>query len=223
MHNIKWMLIGLALVLTVSAKGAAYDAEESNYTIQALLGGVKYEDLEFQSLEGTNSTSIDMTTMPQLGGAWATKPKGDTFQYGLETSFLLGFRLDEVKYAYAGGNGAYVNISTSMWMFDFAGGVYGNVRVSEAVRFYGGAGPLMMYANYQSKRDYTDLTPNSSESDSVFGFGLYARTGLEFQIQPQGWLGAGVRWNWSNADFSDVGGSTDISGIAAFVTYTVGL
>ena len=83
----------------------------------------------------------------------------------------------------------------------------------------------MVYADYRSDREETggsaDGTYDSSES--AFGLGAYARTGFEFRIHQKGMLGLGVRGNWSDVDFSDVGGTSDISGIAAFVTYTAGL
>jgi len=226
MHTTRIMLAGLTALLISSSAQAQdhkYDTWEENYTVQALLGAVKYDDLKFNNVDGTDPVEIDMSTIPQLGGAWGTIPKGDKFQYGLETSFLLGFKFDKINYAYLGGGGAYVSISTSMWMFDFSGGGYANFWITDSIRLYGAGGPLMMYADYQSDRDYTDSTPNASSHESAFGLGLYARTGIEFQIHERGHLGLGARWNWSNVDFTEVGGSSDLNGIAAFVTYTAGL
>ena len=37
-----------------------------------------------------------------------------------------------------------------------------------------------------------------------------------------GMLGLGLRGSYSNVDFSDVGGSTELKGIYGFVTYTAG-
>ncbi len=203
-------------------QASRYDMWDENYTVQALLGAIKYDGLKFDNVDGADSTEIDMSTIPQLGGAWSTIPKGDRFQYGLECSFLLGFKFDKINYAYL-GSGAYVSISTSMWMFDLAGGAYANLRLTDAIRIYAGAGPLMMYADYQSDRDYDDATPDTSSNESAFGLGVYARTGFEFRVSESGYLGMGVRGNWSNVDFSEVGGSSDISGLAAFVTFTAGL
>jgi hypothetical protein len=213
----------LSLIPRVHAQSHKYDTWDQNYKVQALLGAVKYEDLKFTNDDGTDATEIDMSTIPQLGGAWSTLPKGERLQYGLECSFLLGFKFDSVNYAYLGGNGAYVSISTSMWMIDFAGGAYANIWLTDNLRMYGGAGPLMVFADYRSDRDYDDTTPDVSSNESAFGIGVYARTGFEFRIHQMGMLGLGVRGNWSNVDFSDVGGNSDISGIAGFVTYTAGL
>lgn len=230
MKNKKSILAGLTALLITSAAQAQvkehkYDTWEENYTVQALLGAVKYDDLQFENTDGGDTNNVDISLIPQLGGAWMTLPKGDRFQYGLECSFLLGFRFDKVNYAYLGGGGAYVSVSTSMWMVDFSGGGYANFWLTDGIRLYGGAGPLMMYADYKSDRDYDGTDPDVSDisdHESAFGIGLYARTGLEFRIHEYGCLGMGARWNWSNVDFSDVGGTSDLSGIAAFVTYTAG-
>jgi hypothetical protein len=112
-----------------------------------------------------------------------------------------------------------------MWMIDFAGGPYANLRLTDNLRIYGGVGPLMVFADYRSEREETGGTEDGDydSSESVFGIGAYARTGFEFRVHERGMLGLGVRGNWSNVDFSDVGGSSEISGLAAFVTYTAGL
>ena len=113
-----------------------------------------------------------------------------------------------------------------MWMFDLAGGGYANLYLDQnkRVRLYAGGGPLLIYADYRTEKDFDDDTmPNVSSSESAFGLGLYARTGFEFRLYERGMLGMGVRGSWSSVDFSDVGGSSDLVGIAGFVTFTAGL
>ena len=220
----------LATVLTAAsaqAQYSKYDTWEQNYTVQALLGAVKFDDLEFENADGSGEAiTTDMSTIPQLGGAWGTLPKGERFQYGLECSFLLGFKFDEVNYASIGGSGLHVSISTSMWMFDFAGGGYASLFLdkNQKFRIYAAGGPLMVYADYRSEREESGTGSGAYDSnESAFGLGLYARTGFEFRIHEKGMLGLGVRGSWSSVDFSDVGGNSDLSGIAGFVTYTAGL
>lgn len=227
MHKQKIILAGFAALLLSTSTWAQehkYDTWEENYTVQALLGAVKYEDLKFDNTDGTDPIEVDMSLIPQLGGAWTTMPQGEKFQYGLECSFLLGFKFDKVNYLSAGGSGLHVSISTSMWMFDLAGGGYANYWLTDSIRLYGGAGPLMMYSDYRSEREEEGGAEDGTYSDneSAFGIGLYTRTGIEFQVHQHGYLGAGARWNWSSVDFSDVGGTSDLSGIAAFVSYTAG-
>jgi len=203
-----------------------YEYWDHNYIVQALLGAVQYENLKFNVDDAQTPTEVDLSLLPQLGAAWGTIPKGDRFQYGLEASFLLGFRFDKINYIYAGSGGTYISLSTSMWMFDLAGGGYASLFLDKNrnVRIYAAGGPLMVYSNYQSDSDSQDVTiPEYSNTESAFGIGVYARTGIEFRVYEAGMLGIGVRGNWSSVDLSDVGGSSDLTGIAAFISFTAGL
>ncbi|MDH3981893.1 MAG: hypothetical protein OES84_03220, partial [Kiritimatiellaceae bacterium] len=151
-------------------------------------------------------------------------PKEGNLQFGLECSLLLGFKFDKINYLYLGGNGAYVSLSTSMWMFDLAGGAYANLLLGEddRIRIYAGAGPLMTYAAYSADKNYSDSTTDENYNESAFGVGVYARTGIEIRIHYRGLVGLGARWNWASVDFTEVGGSSDLVGVAGFITYTAG-
>ena len=223
-----------ALVLSLASVSWAFDDDYSyddwikNYTIQALAGAAWFDNLEFDDVSGSGDPgSVDLSTIPQVGGAWGTLPKGGThFQYGLETTFLLGFRSDDVSFRSANGL-THISIDASMWMFDLSGGAYLNLFLDEKQRFrlYVGAGPLMMYSEYDSDRDEDNGTEKISydNDDSAFGLGVYGRAGFEFRVYEKGMLGVGVRGNWADLDFTDVGGDSSLSGIAAFVTFTAGL
>lgn len=221
------ILAALLITSAAQAQYSTYDYWDKNYTVQALLGAVQFENLVFDDTSGSGDTvEVDLSLIPQLGAAWGTRPKEGRFQYGLETTFLLGFMLDHVNAASVGG-GLYVNISTSMWMFDLSGGPYVNLFLdkNEKVRLYGGVGPLMTYVDYRSERRETDEGGDEEAYDtdeSVFGLGVYARAGFEFRIYEQGMLGLGARGTWSNVDFSEVGGSSELVGVAAFVSFTAG-
>ena len=95
------------------------------------------------------------------------------------------------------------------------------------IRLYAAGGPLMVYADYSSDREETPDGPGDSEiyetHESAFGLGLYARAGFEFRLYEKGMLGLGARGTWSSVDLSDVGGSTDLTGVAAFISFTAGL
>lgn len=224
------MVCGLLLVCSVGmarAQYSRYDDWDEEYTVQALLGAVQYEDLTFSQTDSNGQTAgVDLSLLPQLGGAWSTLPTGgETLQYGLECNFLLGFRFDKLKYISAGGGTLEVRISTSMWMIDFSGGPYANLWLTEGLRLYAAGGPQLIYADYRSERtERAGATDDTYEDrDSVFGVGLYARAGLELQVHDRGYLGVGIRGNWAHADFTEVGGQSDLTGLAGFVTYTAGL
>lgn len=231
MKNGKTIATGLVSLMMVScalAQYATYDDWDKNYTIQALLGAARFDDLKINDTSGNGDPAeIDLATIPQLGAAWGTLPKGNRFQYGLETSLLIGFRFDDINYISAGGSGLHVSISTSMWMFDLAGGPYASLFLDKnhRLRLYVAGGPLMVYADYNSERDESSggTEETFDNSESAFGIGAYARTGFEFRIYEQGMLGLGVRGAWSDIDLSDVGGESELSSYAAFVSFTAGL
>jgi len=211
--------------IAAHAQYHAYDYWDQDYTVQALLGTVHFDHLEFDVDDSDPAKELDHSLLPQLGAAWGTMPKGNRFQYGLECSFLLGFRFDELNYLYLGGGGAYASISTSMWMFDLAGGPYASLFLDKKkrIRIYAGGGPLMTYADFRSDTTYPEPLSDESIDETVFGLGAYARAGIEFRIYEKGMLGLGARGTWSNVDFSDVGGRSELTGHAAFATFTAGL
>jgi hypothetical protein len=232
------LLIGLSATLQASTynrtfptssttRNDDYNFWDSNFSIQALGGAVQYSNLEFKMPDAESSTEADLSIIPQIGGVWSTLPKGNgTFQLGLEATLLFGFRADDLNYIVAGGHGLHVSVDLSMWMVDVAGGAYLNCFLGKNrnVRLYLAGGPLLIYSDYNADRDYSDDTmENEEQSESAFGIGAYARTGFEFRVYEYGMLGLGLRANWANLDFTDIGGSSDISGIAGYITFTAGL
>jgi hypothetical protein len=201
-----------------------YDVWDENFTVSGLLGAVQYQNLKFTPPDSAEAVDVDLSLIPQVGGAWTTLPLGERFQYGLEATFLLGFRFDSVNYAYLGGGGAYISLSTSMWMFDLAGGPYVNLFLtkSEKVRIFAGAGPTITFAVYQADKTYSDTSTTESDDESAFGLGLYARAGIEFRVVEKGMLGMSVRGSWANLDFSAVGGETAVDGIGLYANFTAG-
>ena len=221
---VRLLIPALLVSASVRAQLHEYDSWDETYTAQALLGAVQFEDLKLDVADSTQPKEIDFSTLPQLGGAWTTLPRGERFQYGLEASFLLGFKFDKINYLYLGGDGARVSVSTSMWLFDLAGGAYANLFLDakRRIRLYGGAGPLIMYADYRADRDFDDEEPDEIERESASGLGLYARAGIEFRTHERGMFGVGARGTWSDIDLTDIGGTSDLSGIAIFASFTAG-
>ncbi len=223
-----WIALRIFLVVlgghATMAHASKYDTWDEGYYVSALLGVAKYDNLKLNLPDGATAEETDLSLLPQLGGAWNTLPLGDRLQCGLEASFLLGFQADELNYLSAGGSGLYVSVSTSMWMFDLAGGAYANVYLdpNRNVRAYVGGGPLIMYASYRVDRDYSDGSDGDSETESHLGIGAYARTGIEFRVHDRGMLGVGARTTWTHIDFTDVGGRAEMTGIGGFITYTAG-
>lgn len=214
--------MGIAAGSTTFAEN--YDVWINDYTAQGLLGVARFENLQFKVDDSDTPKEVDLATMPQFGGAWSTLPMGEHLQFGLESSFLIGLQVDKLNYLYAGGGGLYVSLQSSLWMFDLAGGAYANLFLDPGrhVRLYAGGGPLLTYASYRSDKDFSDDSKDEVTTESAFGVGVYARTGIEIRVQEAGMLGLGVRGTWSDLNFSNVGGRSDLTGIAAFATFTAG-
>ena len=207
----------------VSIDNTDYNAWEEDYNVQALLGAAKFEGLKFD-VDGATE-KIDLSLFPQLGGAWGTTPIGNYFQYGLECSFLFGFMADDISLWSSSGGGTWVRISASMWMFDLAGGGYMSLYLnkSRSLRVYLAGGPLMTYFDYRTRDDDDASIPEDcDQNESAFGIGVYARTGVEFRVYDAGMLGMGIRGTWNTVNLSEVGGNSDLTGVAAFVSFTAG-
>lgn len=192
-------------------------------SVQALFGAVRYDDLIIQNANGTASQTLDISTMPQFGGVWSTAPKGEKLQFGLECSFLMGFNYGSVSYSPSPASNVYTDYS--LWMFDLAGGPYANLFLGkeEKVRLYASGGPLLSWAWSYSESFQDNLIGSDyyyRNNENAFGYGLYARAGFEFRVQPYAMLGLGVRGSWVDTDMSTI---SDLTGIGAFVTYTAGL
>jgi hypothetical protein len=214
----------LFLPLHAQASLDEYDLWAEDYTVQALVGATHYNHLKFRIDDSDSPRKANLCTLPQLGATWSTPPIGDRFQLGLETSFLLGFQVDKLNYLYAGGGGLKVDLSVSLWTFDLAGGAYAScyLGAERNIRLYAGGGPLLLYIDYRTEREYSDGSENENFAESAFGTGAYARGGIEFRIRKAAMVGLGVRSTWANIDLSNAGGSADLAGTALFATFTAG-
>jgi hypothetical protein len=210
-----------ALATTLISTSTQAASEPRSASVQAILGAVRYDNFEIPDGTG-NSKPIDISTMPQFGGAWSTAPKGDKLQFGLECSLLFGFNYESDTYYPTAVT--RVSVDYNIWTFDLAGGLYANLFLGKAekIRIYVAGGPMMMPTLFNSYT-YQDGPINDSyyrNSESAFSYGLYGRTGIEFRVHEYGMLGLGVRGTWLDSDLSNV---DTLVGVSAFVTYTASL
>ena len=82
---------------------------------------------------------------------------------------------------------------------------------------YAGAGPLLQFANYDQEFGGT------SDNGSGFGFGGYARTGLELVLGSGAMVGIGARWSNSTVDLDGGLGDLEIEGTQLMLTVSQGL
>jgi opacity protein-like surface antigen len=104
-------------------------------------------------------------------------------------------------------------------MTDIFVGLYGDTMLGDKTRIYVGAGPLLQWVNLNI--DWDD--PGSGHvhtSESGFGYGYYARTGIDFMVRPGMYVGLGARWIDAQADFNGIVNEFNTEGVQYFMTFT---
>jgi hypothetical protein len=207
------------------------DQDEGSFQqsqVQVMLGAVRYSNLnldyqssDYPSLEATST----FTWMPLLGVNGGMPIIKNPFAFGIEGGALFSWMSDSVRAS--GGDGSInIHIDNQLYLLDLSIGPYISAEIAKRVRVYGGLGPLLMFGqNNNQSNEYisTAQTSYDSYNSSSFGPGLYARTGIEFKLKNNSWMGLGVRGFMSRLNFSNVSGRTDVNGVQLMITYSVGL
>ena len=186
-------------------------------TAQGMIGAGFYSGIDRDG--GTNPPATgdnDIEQAPTLGGAFQHAMWGDKIDFGLEVGGTLGFRSGG-GFVSTGGGGLVVAVDIDMFLFDIFGGPFVNIPVGEKARLYGGAGPLLQFANWKQTGEGVD------DESSGFGTGFYARTGFEFELTRSMLIGIGVRWYDSHVSLGGDLGSLDLQGTQALITFTSGV
>ena len=158
----------------------------------------------------------DLDELPLLGGGAQWKLGGERLDFGLEGLFSFAWSSDATAFV-VGGGGAAVAVDVDLLLFEFYGGPFASVFLGEKVRVYGATGPLFQWTTY-------DQTGNSLDDDgSGFGYGYYARTGIEFALASRTFLGVGVRWSDSEVDLGGNLGDLQMDGLQGMITVSRGL
>jgi hypothetical protein len=160
--------------------------------------------------------SGDLDELPVIGGGAQWKLGGDRIDFGLEGMFSFAWSSDATAFV-VGGGGAAVAVDVDLLIFEFYGGPFASVFLGDKVRVYGAAGPLFEWTNYDQEGNALD------DDGSGFGYGYYARTGLEFSLASRTLLGFGVRWSDSSADLGGSLGDLEIDGLQALITVSRGI
>ena len=156
----------------------------------------------------------DIGEWPVIGGGGQWVLGGERIDLGLEGMINFGGRANAAAFA-IGGGGAVIAVDVDLLVLDFYGGPFVSTFLGEKLRVYGGAGPLIQFAQYdEAGAGITD------RDGSGFGTGYYARTGAEILVRPGTLVGFGVRWIESHVDLDSNLGDLDISGIELFFSVT---
>lgn len=178
---------------------------------------------EFQSVErsGGGTPDVDgdegdLDEFPVFGGGAQYKLGGERIDWGLEGMFSFGGSANSSAFV-VGGGGAAVAIDVDLLVLDFYFGPFISTFLGDNIRLYGAAGPLFEWADYEQSNAL------GTDDGSGFGFGTYARTGIEFMVQGGTLLGVGVRWSDTSVDLGSDLGDLEMDGFQLLFTVSRGI
>lgn len=174
---------------------------------------VEVEDNGGGSIDGDRG---DLDQLPLIGGGAQWKFGGERVDYGLEGLLSFSWRGDAEAFV-IGGGGAAVAVDVDLLLFELYGGPFASTFLGEKLRLYGGAGPLLQFA------DYAQSGNGLAEDGSGFGVGWYARTGLELMLPSRTLIGIGTRWSDTSVDLDGGLGDLEVEGLQAVLTVSRGL
>ncbi len=145
---------------------------------------------------------------------------GSRAQYGLEYGALLSLQSETRSIVVTGGgSGGSINVSVDINAFLLDGffGGYVSLQPLKWMRFYLGAGPLLIYGERTSESAEPAPEPYASTRESALGAGLYARGGVDIIFTDRFAIGAALRGTQTSLSFKEAGGKVDVEGWQYFI------
>jgi hypothetical protein len=197
--------------------------------LQGLVGAASFDEdsLTFRVPSSEFADEEDLSSMPYVGFFGQHFVAGEATQVGFEGGVLFGWRSRDSTILLSQSQ-SVVKIDTSFWMLDLSAGVCLNQRLGSRWRLYLGAGPAMVFADYDEDgkvRSGDAADPDTAaavagESESGFGIGVYGRLGLEYEYHPTASVGISVRGLATDMEFDNAVGSSEVNGVQGFITFT---
>lgn len=199
--------------------GSQYAYEDGSsgprHLVQGVFGVMELNDADQQDSDSGIEVDSSSATLPVLGGVFQQALRGESLQVGVEGGFTFGFRGDRTTVILP--NSVAIVADNDVLLSDLFGGLYLNKYLGKNLRLYGGAGPLLQYGRVDV--DYIDqFDEPQGVKGSGWGFGLYARVGLEVNLGPGTYVGLGVRWVDSHVNMSGSLGDLDYEAVQYMLT-----
>jgi hypothetical protein len=200
---------------------AADDKKKPDTDLIQATFGITSLDREDSTLSATNeeeSISVESTidTLPTFGVMGQMALWGDLHHAGIEGGVDGAWRRDTTRIVTSNGT-LITHVDNSMYLINLYYGLYGSLNLGSKARIYAGAGGMLNWGNVDIESDSDTLT---DESVSAFGFGPYARTGIEFALPDRSLIGIGCRWLKSDIDLSSSYGKIKAEGVQFLLTFT---
>lgn len=221
----------LCLGFVVLSAKPAFSSDSFPFVyFQGYVGGASFDEDSLTFYEPSNSdpdvvSTTDLSSMPYLGLSAQFALGESQTHFGIDSSLLFGWRSNDSSVV-AGNGQARVNIDSNLWLLDLAVGVYSQTIFANRWRLYGAVGPLLLFGDYSDDTEEETLTGTStteqtaSNSDSAFGYGGYAKVGLEYAISHDAFIGIAARGITTNLEFDRAVDDDGLGGLQGFVTFT---
>lgn len=140
---------------------------------------------------------------------------GEMLKYGFETGAL--FSIDSsVRHlsASSGSEGGKVAVSVDVnsLLIDYFAGGFLSIEPVHWLRLFVGAGPLLIWSLWDSEPEESSSDEFTSQSDSGFGVGVYARAGIDLFFTKKIGITAGARVNETTLCLGDAPYEIDVEG-----------
>ena len=224
------------LAACLSGQALAEDSEEFPPLVQAFFGGLMLDDqsAEWEDLDG-NPVDVSFPSAIPSGGVEAeyTYFVTDYLKWGINSGGSIAWKNSDthVSGTIGGDTGANIRFEfdNSLFLGELHLGGYIRGYMGPNVSLYAAAGPMIMYGQHRvegediiSPADDEDID-YGKDKESSFAFGLYGRTGIDYQYSPGQHVGLSVRYMRAEMDFEDTVGDLDISGPQFVLTYSQAL
>jgi len=186
--------------------------------VQGLIGLTRITSIETSLSDGSDSD--EDSTLPMVGGAWQTVLHNGRLQLGFETGLTVGWDSESGTVDLGNGGGS-VPSRNHLFGVDGFVGLFGGAWLTNNLRLYVGAGPLLQYAKVSV--EYEDaMSLHRDAEDDGFGGGVYARAGIEYSMTPSTLVGLGVRQMSSSVDLGGGIDQVDFEATQMFLSVTQG-
>jgi opacity protein-like surface antigen len=212
--------------------GEETTGENRGHVVHVLAGLANYDDdgMSFRHdnpVDPSVSATNELTDVGYLGASRQIPLTGEHLQFGLEAGALFGYGSEKERASATGGGGGKIStdIRNTLITGEIFFGGYVGTQLGQRVRLHAGAGPVA-YVGWMSQEtkdsdEDSDFYKKKTRDDTGFGYGWYARTGIDFLINDLIGIGVSVRYVDGKINFSDPIDNAEPEGTQFFLTYSV--
>jgi hypothetical protein len=234
-------LFPLTLTLALLTQGLPAFAQDPKQNedkhprlMQVFLGSLQLDDQRGRWSNGFDEpVDLEFPSSLPSGGMEGEYVYGEGYlHWGLNPGGSIAWKSSGTKISggFTGDNGTVIRVEldNSLFLGELHLGGFVRARLAPRITAYAAAGPMVMFGTHEVEDGKIPKTPANSgtvviesSDESDFGFGAYARAGLDYRFKDEQRLGIGIRYMHTELDFSRTVGNVDIKGPQYVLAYTM--